>query len=58
MPFGRFVMIIAAVILAAAVTVWLGVLIAEKAALSSSAGYLLLPILLAGYLAWRGLRRR
>ena len=53
MPLDKFVLIVVLVVIGAAVTVWVGALVAAAVELPALAGLVALPALLAFYVIWR-----
>ncbi len=58
MPFSRLVLILACVVSAAALTVWVGVLAFEALGLAPGVAAVAIPVGLIGFLLWRAIAGR
>lgn len=58
MPLDKFVLILVAVIAAAGVSIWLGVVLAATLQVPSIGWTILFPIALVGYVVWRVISER
>ncbi len=58
MPLDRFVLILVLVVIAAGVTVWLGVMAAGVFQIGPMGAFIFVPVLLIGYVIWRVIAQR